>query len=227
MAMFDDWNWGTIANAFGQTVVPAVTSLIGANQVGKANANAAQIAQANATANKATLTAANAPAMQYLQSVTARDPNQLTPAQDIQLADTRRQMVTSTPTGLRGSGRFLTAAVNDVNNRGRAGMIATNTARSDSANMQRGNLASNLGTSIAGQNTAGNYATANAGTATAGSNNMALQNIGSYFANSMKGVNSPYGTTPGTPYGTYGAPNGYTPSAYPAPRQNQPLSLSN
>ncbi len=224
MAMFDDWNWGTIANAFGATVVPAVTSLVGANQVAKANQNAAGIARANATTNTATLTAANAPAMQYLQSVTARDPNQLTPAQDIQLADTRRQMVTSTPTGLRGSGRFLTAAVNDVNNRGRAGMVATNTARADSANLQRGNLAAGLGTAVAGQNTAGNYADANAITATAGSNNAALSNIGSYFANSMKGVNSPYGTTPMTPYGNYGTPY-VNPGNY-APRSNT-LQLTN
>ena len=45
-------------------------------------------------------------------------------------------------------------------------------------------------------------------------------NIGSYFANAMKGVNSPYGTTPATPYGNYGMP---VASAYPQPRSNERL----
>lgn len=213
---FDGWDWDKIGQAFGQTAVPAVTNLVGAYEVGKANQKAGQIGQQTAQSNIAALTAANAPAMQYLNTVTAQNPNQLTPAQVQQMADASRATVTATPTGLRGSGRYLTASINDVQNRLKQGMIQSNTGRVDSANAQRGAMADRLATQVAGQNTAGNYAVANAGTATANSDNAALQNIGSYFANSLKGQNSPYGQTAGTPYGQYGQPR---------PQQPQPMTL--
>ena len=220
MAFFDDWDWNKISQAFGQAVVPAVTSIIGGNQVAKANANAANIMQQNAAANKAVIANANAPALEYLSTVTARDPNQLTPQQVQQMQDAQRTMVQSTPTGLRGSGRFMTAAVNDVQNRMKQGMITTNTARADTANTQRGALAGGVANQMVAQDTGAAQVGANAGTATAGSNNASLMNIGSYFANAMKGVNSPYGTTPATPYGNYGMP---VASAYPQPRSNERL----
>lgn len=211
MSFFSDWDWSKIASGIGQSIVPAVATYYGASKVADANQQAANLAAANATANRGVITAANdkaigflqpqidaaAPATDYLRTVMAQNPNQLTPQQEIQLADTRRQMVTSTPSGLRGSGRFLTAAVDNVNNRGRAGMIATNQARTDNAAntlAARGagaatgaaNLASNTGTQMVGVNNAGTDAAGNAVTATADSNNAALQNIGSFFANAMK-----------------------------------------
>lgn len=211
MAFFDGWDWGKIAGGVAQSIVPAVSTYYGAKKVADANQQAAELAAANATANRGVVTAANdraigflqpqidaaAPATDYLRTVMAQNPNVLTPQQEIQLADTRRQMVTQTPSGLRGSGRFLTAAVDNVNNRGRAGMVATNTARTDNAASTlaaRGgaaatgaaNLASNTGTQMVGVNNAGTDAAGNAITATADSNNASLQNIGSFFANAMK-----------------------------------------
>ena len=225
MAFFDGWQWDKIAAGIGQSIVPAVATYYGAKKVADANQQAAELAAANANANRgvvanntAAITAANdkaisflqpqidaaAPATDYLRTVMAQNPMQLTPQQETELADRRRAAVTATPTGLRGSGRYLTASINDVNNRGKAGMITTNQARTDNAASTlaaRGagaatgaaNLASNTGTQIAGQgtqlvgvNNAGTDAAGNAVTATADSNNAALQNIGSFFANAMK-----------------------------------------
>ena len=211
MSFFSDWDWSKIAQGVAQSAPAVISSYVGARQIANANQRAAQIAADNAAANRATLTAANttaqgylapqiaagAPAADYLRTVMAQNPNELTPQQEIQLADTRRQAVTATPSGLRGSGRYLTASINDVNNRGRAGMVATNTGRADAAAntlASRGagaatgaaNLAANLGTQVANVNTTGADAGANAITATADSNNAALQNIGSFFANAVK-----------------------------------------
>ena len=211
MAFFDGWDWGKIASGIGQSIVPAVATYYGARKVADANQQAAQLAQENAAANRGVVTAANeraigflqpqidaaAPAQDYLRTVMAQNPMTLSPQQEIELADRRRAAVTATPSGLRGSGRYLTASINDVQNRGRAGMIAGNQARTDAAAntlAARGagaatgaaNLASNTGTQMVGVNNAGTDAAGNAITATADSNNAALQNIGSFFANAMK-----------------------------------------
>ncbi|MDP2620590.1 MAG: hypothetical protein Q8P46_10515 [Hyphomicrobiales bacterium] len=211
MGFFDGWDWNGIANGIARSAPAAISNFVGASQVASANQRAAQMAADNAAANRAVLTSANttaqgylqpqiaagAPAADYLRTVMAQNPNELTPQQEIQLADTRRQAVTATPSGLRGSGRYLTASINDVNNRGRAGMVAANTGRADAAAntlASRGagaatgaaNLASNLGTQVANVNTTGADAGANAITTTADSNNAALQNIGSFFANAVK-----------------------------------------
>jgi len=212
MASFDGWDWGKIAGGVAQSIVPAVATYYGANKVADANQQAANLAAANAAANRGVVTAANdkaisflqpqidaaAPAQDYLRTVMAQNPYQLNPQQEIDLADRRRAAVTATPTGLRESGRYLTASINDVQNRGRAGMIAQNTARTDAAantlaargagaSTGAANLASNTGTQMVGVNNAGTDAAGNAITATADSNNASLQNIGSFFANAMKG----------------------------------------
>lgn len=211
MAFFDGWDWGKIASGIGQSIVPAVATYYGARKVADANQQAAELAAANATANRGVITAANdraigflqpqidaaAPATDYLRTVMAQNPMQLTPQQEIELADRSRAAVTATPTGLRGSGRYLTASINDVQNRGRAGMIASNQARTDNAATtlaSRGagaatgaaNLAANSGTQMVGVNNTGTDAAGNAITATADSNNASLQNIGSFFANAIK-----------------------------------------
>lgn len=211
MAFFDGWDWGKIAGGVAQSIVPAVATYYGASKVADANQQAANLAAANATANRGVITAANdraigflqpqieaaQPATDYLRTVMATNPMQLTPQQEIDLADRRRAALTATPSGLRGSGRYLTSSINDVQNRGKAGMIATNVARTDNAAntlAARGagaatgaaNLASNTGTQMVGVNNTGTDAAGNAITATADSNNAALQNIGSFFANAVK-----------------------------------------
>lgn len=211
MGFFDGWQWDKIAGGIGSSIPQAVATYYGASKVADANQQAAQLAQENAVANRGVITAANdraigflqpqidaaAPAQDYLRTVMAQNPNQLTPQQSIELADRGRAAVTATPTGLRGSGRYLTASVNDVQNRGRAGMIAQNLARTDNAantlaargagaSTGAANLASNTGTQMAQVNQTGSDAQANAITATADYNNASLQNIGSFFANAMK-----------------------------------------
>jgi len=186
MAFFDDWDWGKIAQGFAGALPGAVTGYLGARQVAGANTQAAEIAQRNAEANAARMQRASAPAMQYLQTVMAHNPNELTPQQDIQLGDARRRMVSATPTGLRGSGRYLAAAVSDVENRGRAGMIDTNTRRADTSAISQGNIATNTANAVSREATTGAEAGANAITNTAASNAKTLGDITSYFANSLK-----------------------------------------
>ncbi len=187
--LFSGWDWGKIAQGFAGSVPGAITGYMGANQVANANQRAAQIAQQNAAANRQVLTQASAPALQYLQTVMATDPYKLTPQQQITLEDSRRQMVSATPAGLRGSGRFLTAAVNDVNNRGRAGFIDSNIRRADTSAVEQGKIAGGLARSITGENTQAAQATGNAITGTATSNARTLGDIGSYFANAVKDSN--------------------------------------
>lgn len=211
MAMFDDWDWGKILGSAAGAIPGAVATVIGANKVADANTRAAQLAETNRVANQKLLADQNAkgvellktqttaaqPAMEYLNSVVAQNPYQLNPQQTIELGDRSRKAVTSMPAGLSGSGRFRTAAVNDVQNRGRAEMIDTNVKRSDAAATglaQRGagattaaaNMTAGLGPQAVGVNNTGTDAQGNAITATADSNNVALNNIGSFFANAVK-----------------------------------------
>jgi len=86
----------------------------------------------------------------YMRTVVARDPNQLTPQQKIDLADRARVTMRGINPGLRGSGRFTTAAINDVVNRGKAGMIQTNQTRSDQAGGQLFSTGANMSQSAAG-----------------------------------------------------------------------------
>lgn len=83
-----------------------------------------------------------APGVAYLRNLVASDPYQLTPAQKIALADSLRMSKNNIDPAMRGSGRAQTAVLNDVVNRGRAGMIDANIARGTGA---AGTLAS-LGT---------------------------------------------------------------------------------
>lgn len=211
MSFFDGFDWSKIINGAAAAAVPAVTGYYGAKQVANANQQAAEIAGRNRDTNLAAITAANERAgtmlqpiasqagtgIDYLRTVMARNPNELTPQQEIQLADSRRQMVMQTPSGLRGSGRFLTAAVNDVNNRGRAGMIDANTRRADTAGSElarmgtgattnMASLSSGQGRDIATINTGAATDQANAVTNTAASNAKTLGDITSYFANATK-----------------------------------------
>jgi hypothetical protein len=205
-----EFDWGSLWSGV-MKVAPAVAAAYGANQVSKANTGAANIAGATSAANIAEIRAANeraaatlspiaaraTPALDYMSTVMAADPNKLTPAQQIELGDRRRQVVGNITPGLRGSGRFVTGAVNDVVNRGRAGMIADNTRRADEASRSLGSagvnattnqasIATGQGPQVAQQNTLAGDARANAMTGTAESNATTLGNIASFFANQQK-----------------------------------------
>ena len=225
MGFFDGWDWSKIISGVATAAVPAVTGYYGAKQVANANQQAAEIAGRNRDTNLAAITAANERAgtmlqpiasqagtgIDYLRTVMAQNPNQLTPQQRIELADRRRAAVTATPSGLRGSGRYLTASINDVENRGRAGMIDANTRRADAAGgdlarmgsqatTNMASLSSGQGRDIATINTGAATDQANAITSTAASNAKTLGDITSYFANAVKEGDreSRYGKTKAT-----------------------------
>ena len=211
MGFFDNWDWSKIVNGLAASAPAMVTGYIGARGVANANQQAAELAGRNRDANLAAITAGNEragkmlqpiadqamPGIDYLRTVMAQNPNQLTQQQEIELADRRRAAVTATPSGLRGSGRYLTASINDVNNRGRAGMIDTNTRRADAAGgdlarmgtaatTNMASLSSGQGRDIATINTNAATDQANAITGTAESNAKTLGDITSYFANAVK-----------------------------------------
>lgn len=191
--------------------VQGVSTLLGAGVTGNANENAAGIARDTSQQNIQTIIAQNekaaktldplaryaSPGMQYMSTVMSADPNRLTPAQEIDLEDRTRAAKIAVPNGLRGSGRYVTASVNDVQNRAKAGMIAANTQRADTmagrvaatgtgAVTNQANIQSGQGGQVAQQNTYAGDAAGNAATATGTSDAATLGSIGSFFANAMK-----------------------------------------
>ncbi len=225
MGFFDGWDWDKIVNGFAASVPAMVTSYVGARGVADANRNASDIAERTRQANIAETTAANEraagylqpvadqtiPATAYLRTVMARNPYEFTPQQETEQADRLRLATRAMPAAFRGSGRATSAVLNDVANRGRAATIAENQRRSDTAagtlagtgGAASGNLA-NLsargGAQVADINTGAATDQANALTSTAQSNNAALANITSYFANAVKDADreSRYGKTKAT-----------------------------
>lgn len=203
MALFDSFDWSKL--------IPAAASIFGANQAKDSADQAAQIAQNNATQSRADIVAANnkavgmlqpqidsgAPATEYFRTVMAQNPNTLTPAQQISLRDTTLAANRGTPTALRGSGRAVSAMINDTVDRAKAGMVQTNQARSDAA---AGRLKSTGDQSLgqaagitAGQggqevniNNTGADASGNAALVGGSAQNDALGNIAAYFANTQK-----------------------------------------
>jgi hypothetical protein len=77
---------------------------------------------------------AGQPALGYYQSVMGANPYNLTPAQAIAYNDASRRSANNLATsGLRGSGRAVAAAQNDLENRTRAGMVQENITRQNDA----------------------------------------------------------------------------------------------
>lgn len=215
MGYFDGWDWGGMLESFGKgaaaAVPAAVAGIIGQSGVRRANNQAAQISADNRNANVAAVTAANAnamrtlqpiasggqPASDYLRSVMAINPNELTPSQKIEMDDRMLKANRSMPSAFRGSGRATSAMLTDVLNRGRAGMIDANTRRVDSAaNSLHGagnqaqigiaNIQAGTGRQVAGFNDAAANDQANLITGTADSGNAVMANVASYFANADK-----------------------------------------
>jgi hypothetical protein len=215
MATFDEFDWSKFGNTAAQSAAAALPAAVigymGHRQVAKGNQQAANIAADTARTNIAEIRTANAnaartlqpiaaratPALDYFQSVMARNPYDFTPGQQIELEDRRRIATNSVSPGLRGSARTNTAVINDVLNRARAGMIDTNQRRADSAAGTLGtagvnattnaaSIASGQGPQVASQNLQAGQAAGNAITGTAASGADTMGNIASYFANAMK-----------------------------------------
>lgn len=199
--------------------IQIASSIFGGNEASNANDRAAQISaegrdraiaalRSGTTAASGYLTPQLAQGQKllgtgvdYLGRVVASDPNVLTPQQKIDLADRQRMSLRGITPGLRGSGRFTTAALNDVSNRGKAGMIASNVARADAGantltgtgeRMQTGavnslaNLESGQGKDIANIETGHATNAANAATASGAVNSQTMGDIGSFFADALK-----------------------------------------
>ena len=112
-----------------------------------------QNAEAVSAANQAAqerferLSADAQPGVTYLKKLTAGDPYSLTPGQQQTLEDQRRASANSLArSGLRGSGRAVTAALRDVDSSLRNKFIDSNLTRSDQA---AGQLAGMSGTANA------------------------------------------------------------------------------
>jgi hypothetical protein len=211
MPIFENWDWNSILRSAVGSIPAAISGFYGARQVARANRAAAEIAARNQAANIAEIRQANeraaamlrpladvgTPGIEYMHSIMARSPYQFSPAQQIELEDRRRAAIEMIPPSLRGAGRFRTAAINDVLNRARAGMIAENQARQDRAAQALAGTGtgalSNIASFVAGQgpqiareNTAAAEAMANALTGTAASNATTMGQIASFFANAMR-----------------------------------------
>lgn len=80
------------------------------------------------------LRAQSEPAISYLRRVMAQDPSMLTPAQQTMRADLmRRANTTLASSGLRGSGRAVTASIRDVDRRLHDDAYGENLRRADTA----------------------------------------------------------------------------------------------
>ena len=127
--------------------IPAAATIYGANQVSKANNQAAQIStQATQDATSAQLAGleqaqenlivnrnAASPGLLATQKIIARG-SKLTPEQETAVADSRGQALNSLKgSSLRGSGRATAAIVSDVDNRVRNNFMAQNQTASDNA----------------------------------------------------------------------------------------------
>lgn len=78
-----------------------------------------------------------APAQSYLRGVVVQDPTRLTPLQENQMADLRRDTNAAlAASGLRGAGRATVAAIRQVEDQARNRMVDGNRARQDSAASQ-------------------------------------------------------------------------------------------
>ncbi len=216
MALFDDFNWGDFLNSpaaaqIGTAVGGSIMSTV-ANNNAKRDYQAGQqanvaainngansaIATNNATADTAADIAA--PAIQTMKQNLSRDPNQLTPQQQISLDDSRRSAIRSISPGLRGSGRAVAAINDDLTNRTKANFVEKNrqtqqhnadalATNQGAAYAARGNVATlqaNAGANTGKAMADTGAVNANADTATGSTAASTLGSIGSIIANGNK-----------------------------------------
>lgn len=132
MSLFDNFDWGAVASS----VAGAAPSLIGtvmANRTAtRGNSRAAQIAQGgnNAAleemrAGRESAERTGAPGVQYLRNVVARDPGQITPAQQQAIADSQREFNRGPALKAYG-GRAFSRMFADTTGRMRANAVTEN-----------------------------------------------------------------------------------------------------
>jgi hypothetical protein len=143
------------------------------------------------------------PAVTRLRQVVAA-PNTLSEDQQIELADARRQATNSVNrSGLRGSGRAVTAAIKDVEGDVRRGFMRDNLARADGATSelaqpyfdatgQTANLILNQGQTAANSADAAGQAEAGATLANASLRGQTIGDVSSLIASEVKGRDSRY-----------------------------------
>ncbi|MAX82414.1 MAG: hypothetical protein CL843_19830 [Crocinitomicaceae bacterium] len=149
------------------------------------NRNAAATEAANLEAQERfeRLAADGQPGVTYLKRLAAGDPYDMTPGQRQSLEDMRRETVnTLARSGLRGSGRAMTAALKEVDSDARNNFINANLARSDQAAGQLSNIATSSNRAAADYGVdAARYGTGNMASAAevSGSADIANQELGS------------------------------------------------
>jgi hypothetical protein len=218
--IFDDYDWSKIlqpaAEGAAASIVPAYVASVGAKKAAAANQRAVDIANAGA-ANATASTIAGSDAArttlqpvvnrgqtgaQYLTGVVARNPYQLTPEQESDLAFQKEQMINGMDSSLRGSGQGYTAAVSRFENNARLPLIQSNVARSDqaagtlnsegvNATNQQANLQAGTGTRVGQIQQQAADTGANATVATGKVQAGTLGDIGSFFAKAQNDANRP------------------------------------
>lgn len=193
----------SVWESVSQNAVPMLSAWWSGNQVNNANADAARLAQegkgsafraiqagqADSMARYDAIAAQGQPGNAYLRTVMAQDPTKLTPQQQLTLAEQQRQQANILNTGpLRGSGRAITASLNNGAAKTQGDMIARNTGRADDAarvlsgqgqqaSMQAAGVPLQVGQAMGQGEMQASNAAANAGLASAGVNASTLAGI--------------------------------------------------
>lgn len=149
-------SWANGLIDIGTTVADTALGLYSNRETQKANERAARDisdaysrnAEATEAANLAAqerferLAADGQPGVTYLKRVASSDPYDMTPGQRQSLEEMRRETVnTLARSGLRGSGRAMTAALKEVDSDARNNFINANLARTDQAAGRLSNIA--------------------------------------------------------------------------------------
>lgn len=199
MALFDDFDWGSVGSSIIKTLPATAAAVYGSNVASRANTNAANVAAMNAQQRIAATQAAiqqaqeiNAPAISHFRAEAGVDPSVLTPAQKIAEEDTKRNFNNKNLIGTVG-GRSYSRMQADTVARQRAAAIEANRARATDAAKTGASLSANQGTQLLAGNRdvtgiAGNAADA-VGNAITGTGKVQADTFGqiaNYFANSTK-----------------------------------------
>lgn len=213
MSFFDDFDWGRVI----ESAVQVIPSVIGTSMTNRANTKAAQIATDAGAQQAQAIQAGNAaaieelrqsresaerigaPGVQHLQRVVARNPAQMTPAQEQAIKDAQLEFNRG-PAMKSYGGRAHSRMFSDMTNRVTMGAQDTNRREADAA---AGNLtgftrqAMSVAPAIANVQArtgeqvgrvAGQVGDTQAGAVTANANTSAdaMGQIASVFANAMK-----------------------------------------
>lgn len=199
MALFDNFDWGGLVTSIAGGIPAVVASAVGAHQIGKANSEAAGIAQQAGAQNTELVREAinrsdqlNAPAIAHFRSVMGTDPSVMTPGQKIAIEDTQRGLNNKNLLGTVG-GRAFSRIHADTTGRMRANAVKENTDRVDAAGRtvanianQQGNLMMNQTNALTQNNNNVANAVGNSGMSTAAADADTYGQIANMFANVVK-----------------------------------------